>query len=99
MGPLGRRVPTDFDHVTAWPLTVTTTPAKPVPVTIGVNWYENFDEPVKDSRGRWWIGRGPLGSIRGGHCVCLEPGDPSTGSTEQDADGWYDFYDQGQEGA
>jgi len=98
-GPLGRRVPADFEHVERYPLTVTTTPAKPVPVTIGVSWYDNFDRPEQDSRGRWWIGRGDLGNIRGGHCVCLEPGDPSSGTTEQDLDGWWRFYDQGREGA
>jgi hypothetical protein len=100
MNPLGRRTPTDFDHVSAWPLTVTTVPAPPVPVTIGVNWYENFDRPAQDSRGRWWIGRGELGQIRGGHCVCLEPGDPSVpGASEQDINSWWSFYDQGSEGA
>jgi hypothetical protein len=98
-GPLGRRVPTDWQHVERFPLTAATTPSKPVPVTIGVNWYSNFDDPVKDSRGRWWIGRGDLGTVRGGHCVCLEPGDPAIGMGEQDTDAWYGFYDQGQEGA
>lgn len=100
MNPLGRRIPTDFSHVQAWPLTAATIPVQPVPVTIGVNWYTNFDEPVKDRQGRWWIGRGDLGQIRGGHCVCLEPGDPkSPGASEQDINSWYDFYDQGSEGA
>ena len=96
---LDRLIPESFTHVTSWPLTATTTPTKPVPVTIGVNWYENFDTPEKDSRGRWWIGRGDLGRVRGGHCVCLEPGDPAIGMGEQDTDAWWRFYDQGQEGA
>jgi hypothetical protein len=40
-------------------------------VSIGVNWYTNFDKPVLYSNERW-IGRSSsLGSIRGGHCVCL----------------------------
>src|SRR4051794_26720201 len=95
---LDRLVPDDFRHVEKYPLTATTTPARPVPVTIGVNWYENFDRPVKDSRGRYWIGRGDLGQIRGGHCVCLEPGDPTDG-TLQDSASWWPFYDQGNEGA
>src|SRR3954452_20022444 len=100
MGPLGRRRPEDFDHVERYPLTLATVPAAPVPVTIGVDWFTNFDNPVKDSRGRWWIGRGDLGSVRGGHCVCLEPGDSSTpGASEQDIASWWDFYDQGREGA
>src|SRR3954469_11413808 len=99
--PLGRRAPTDWRHVERHPLTAATAPTKPVPVAIGVNWYSAFDRPEKDSRGRWWIGRGDLGSVRGGHCVCLEPGDPNVpgGTTEQDIPSWYDFYDQGREGA
>jgi len=40
------------------------------PVTIGVNWYDGFDTPQKVGSA-WWIGRSPLGSIRGGHCVCI----------------------------
>src|SRR5262245_44015551 len=44
-----------------------------VPVVIGVNWYSNFDHPEKDPANNavWWIGRGDLGSLRGGHCVCI----------------------------
>lgn len=41
-----------------------------LPVTIGVNWYTNFDEPTL-SREEHWIGTGNLGKMRGGHCVCL----------------------------
>src|SRR3954466_3719455 len=94
--PLGRRTPTDFEHVERHPLTADTTPTKPAPVAIGINWYSAFDNPERDSRGRWWIGRNPnLGSIRGGHCVCLEPG----AGNERDTSGWYWFYDQGREGA
>lgn len=40
------------------------------PVVIGVNWYANFDRPVKKSNGHW-IGQGDLGRVRGGHCVCV----------------------------
>lgn len=39
-------------------------------VSIGVNWYQDFDRP-EFHLGEWWIGRGNLGAIRGGHCVCL----------------------------
>lgn len=40
-------------------------------VSIGVLWYENFDNPVTYN-GELWIGRAAnLGSVRGGHCVCL----------------------------
>lgn len=42
-------------------------------ITIGVNWYTNFDNPQLDqSSGHYWIGRSSdLGSIRGGHAVCI----------------------------
>lgn len=45
----------------------------PSPVTIGINWYSNFDHPVHVDPYKWpWIGTtSSLGSIRGGHCVCL----------------------------
>lgn len=42
-----------------------------LPVTIGVNWYSNFDVPKPDAAGDYWIGKGNMGTIRGGHCVCL----------------------------
>jgi hypothetical protein len=41
-----------------------------LPVTIGVNWYEGFDDPSQSGRD-WWIGRDVLGRVRGGHCVCV----------------------------
>lgn len=93
--PLGRKTPTNFDHVTSYPLSALPPAEIPyqVPVTIGINWYDNFDNPVEKD-GRFWIGLGKnLGSIRGGHCVCLKPGkrpDPTT---------WYKFYYQGEDGA
>jgi hypothetical protein len=40
------------------------------PVVLGVNWYVNFDKPVKKGTD-WWIGEGELGVRRGGHAVCL----------------------------
>lgn len=40
------------------------------PIGLGVNWYTNFDAPEQDRQGRWWIGRGSLGRIRGGHFIC-----------------------------
>lgn len=99
MSQLGRRVPTDWVHVDRYPLTASAVPSKPVPVAIGVNWYDAFDRPAQDNQGRWWIGREKdLGSVRGGHCVCLEPGDPA-GASEQDINSWWNFYDQGSEGA
>jgi hypothetical protein len=94
MSGLGRRVPKTWEHVEKYPLTIETAPAKPVPVVIGINWYSAFDRPAKDSSGAWWIGRtANLGTIRGGHCVCLKPRSTSDLTT------WWDFYDQGAEGA
>lgn len=39
-------------------------------VAIGVLWYSNFDTPVLHN-GEYWIGRGDLGGVRGGHCTSL----------------------------
>lgn len=39
-------------------------------VSIGINWYQQFDTPIMHNN-EWWIGRGNLGAVRGGHCVCL----------------------------
>jgi hypothetical protein len=104
-GPLGRRTPTDWRHYEKFPLTAATTPATPTPVAIGVNWYSDFDNPVKKGS-RYWIGLDAkqLGTVRGGHCVCLEPGDQldAKGTITrllQDSQSWWDFYDQGKEGA
>jgi hypothetical protein len=41
-----------------------------IPISIGVNWYSNFDRPVQKGS-HYWIGEGNLGQIRGGHCVCV----------------------------
>lgn len=71
-GPLGRLEPTDWAHVDKYPLSAVPQP-RGVPVIIGVNWYDNFDYPEQDSRGRWWVGRGELGPVRGGHAVVLKP--------------------------
>lgn len=94
-GPLGRLVPTDWEHVDKYPLRAlaqTERPAK-APVVIGVNWYEAFDRPERDSRGRWWIARdGNLGRVRGGHAVVLPPfGVPEPYS-------WWTWFDQVSEG-
>jgi hypothetical protein len=94
MKALGRRVPTDWKHLDRYPLTAMTAPQAPVPVVIGVNWYVEFDKPVKDSAGHWWIAHdGKLTRVRGGHCVCLKP------RSRSDPPEWWSFYDQGQEGA
>jgi hypothetical protein len=92
--PLGRKVPTDWKHADKYPLTGVMVKVKRVPVTIGVNWYAAFDTPVK-SGSRFLIGKDPkaLGKVRGGHCVTI-PDDPA-----HDLASWWDFYDQGSEGA
>lgn len=73
-GPLGRKEPTDYQHFALYPLTVETTPDSPVPVVLGINWYEGFDSPVRKDN-RWYIGLGSdWGGIRGGHAICVEHG-------------------------
>lgn len=42
-----------------------------LPVSIGVNWYANFDSPREKRYNEYWIGEGDLGRIRGGHCVAV----------------------------
>lgn len=67
--------PSASEGITAnrWATTVDemrTSIASGVPMSIGINWYANFDSPER--RGlRNWIGRGDLGQVRGGHCVCV----------------------------
>jgi hypothetical protein len=92
--PLGRKVPKDFVHVekyrfSAAPQLVT----KPAPIQLGINWYTDFDRPVKKGR-YWWIGLNPnnLGSIRGGHSLCA-PHD-----YKLDTYAWYLWYNQINEG-
>jgi hypothetical protein len=84
--------------VEKYPLTALAVEERPkrVPVVIGVNWYAEFDKPEPDENGDNFVARGgadSLTQVRGGHCVCLEPGG------EPDPEEWWDFYDQGQEGA
>jgi hypothetical protein len=92
---LGARLPDSKPYADRWPLSAAATVPR-VPVPIGVNWYTAFDRPEAVQFGsmtRYFIGRsGQLGSIRGGHCVCLKPGQLSDSLT------WWDFYDQGAEG-
>lgn len=95
-GALGRKIPDDrydWSHLETHPLSFATAQALPPrPVAIGINWYSNFDRPVKRGNA-YYIGEGDLGSIRGGHCVCLKPrgaADPTS---------WWEFYNQGNEGA
>jgi len=92
---LGRRTPSDWKHVDKYPISALRTEEIPkkVPVTIGVNWYTDFDKPVKKS-GYWWIGLDSknLGTLRGGHCVALKP--PSL----VDPVSWWIYYNQVKEG-
>lgn len=96
---LGRFIPDDWEHVNGHPLTALPADERParVPVVLGVNWYREFDEPqVDQGTGEHFVARrgaSSLTRIRGGHCVCLEPGG------EPDSEEWWDFYDQGSEGA
>lgn len=95
-GPLGRRPPTDFIHVERYPLTALPASERPtnVPSAVGVNWYAEFDHPIKGVDGRWRVARsGRLTRIRGGHCVCFQP------AGVNDPTSWHKFYDQGHEGA
>lgn len=98
-GALGRRIPPDFQHVEKYPLSAlppAELPAK-VPIAIGVNWYTAFDRPEAVAFGsltRYFVGRsGSLGTVRGGHCVCVKS------SNLSDPLSWWDFYNQGEEGA
>jgi len=65
-------------EVTRWATSVDemrTALAQGTPVTIGVTWYSNFDNPIEvpDKFGKtmWWIGQGSLGTVRGGHCTTI----------------------------
>jgi len=100
--PLGRVAPSDYDHVEAYPLEALSPEERPThqPVAPGTNWYTGFDNPVKGTDGRYRLPAKRLGTIRGGHCYCLEPApQPGQPAGEQDTDRLWSFYDQGQEGA
>jgi hypothetical protein len=86
---LGRREPTDWRHVETHPLTLLTAPTEPVPCVLGINWYDSFDNPVKVGS-RYYIGldHKNLGSVRGGHAICVKP----AGVT--DAPAWRGYYRQ-----
>lgn len=87
---------TDDKHRRLYSIAVRGAPTTPTPVVLGVNWYKNFDAPVaKMERGRkvYYIGLGDLGRLRGGHAIC------SPSPHLKDVDGWWAFYDQGEEGA
>ena len=91
-GCLGRLTPPDFDHVAKYPLSALGADAPTdAPVVLGIDWYSNFDSP-EEIDGVYWIGKGNLGSVRGGHCICAKP--PSI----EDLTAWWAYYNQGQTG-
>jgi hypothetical protein len=96
---LARFIPDDWRHVEKYPLRALPEEKRPrkVPVVIGVNWYSEFDAPELDgASGEHFVAKGgasALTRIRGGHCVCLEPGE------SDDTEARWEFYDQGAEGA
>jgi hypothetical protein len=94
--PLGRNEPPDRIHEEKYPfdaMPAEDVPTVPFPVIAGVAWYSNFDSPVQGEDGKWRVGGGDLGSIRGGHCFCLE----QTG--EPDSEHAWAWSDQKREGA
>ena len=50
---------------------IRTSIASGTPAVLGVNWYTNFDSPVQRGSDGYWIGEGLLGSVRGGHAICV----------------------------
>jgi hypothetical protein len=90
---LGWRPPKDRSYLERYSLSEESTPSTAQPVVIGVPWYSSFDQPEKFGD-KWWIGHTrSLGFIRGGHAICVQPGDA------KDWFRWYYWYDQGKEGA
>jgi hypothetical protein len=97
---LGRLIPPDFEHVSKYPLissvTGNRTPDVPVSVQIGINWFNDFDNPIYDAKSRrWWIGKNKtnLGKFRGGHSITI-PHDHTKHLVA-----WWKKYDQGNFGA
>lgn len=91
------RVPTGHTkHLDRYPLTAETLPGTPVPIQMGINWYSNFDDPIWTAfgkgRGYFVIGKGELGTRRGGHATVLRHRDLT------DVEGWWTYYNQGKEG-
>jgi hypothetical protein len=98
--PLGRLAPPDRKHEELYPITAIEPQLRPkhAPVILGIPWFEGFDKPQPGADGKLRIAA--TGSIRGGHCTCLEPApQPDEPGGEQDEAAWWSFYDQGVEGA
>jgi hypothetical protein len=100
---LGCIIPKDKSHVTAKPLRGLDKPPVDVPAVVGVNWYDSFDNPKEMASTAEGISyhlpdveKGEsLGSVRGGHCFCLEP----MGAVKVNRESLRVFYNQGEEGA
>jgi hypothetical protein len=93
---LGRIPASDDKHIQRYGITTATIPAKPTPVALGIDWHENFDEPVWYPGERIWRIGAPgrsLGALRGGHAVCALP------IHHEDLWSWWVKMNQGQEGA
>lgn len=98
---LGRRPPKDRSHEKVFALTPETTPGRPTPIVIGVNWHRGMDADslVQKRTGvlggfEWWMPEdADKTPMRGGHCVALKP------DGVYDWLGWHRWFDQGQEGA
>lgn len=98
--PLGRKTPPDWGHVEKYPLKALAEASPQCqPVPLGCNWYTSFDTPIEKPDGFHLpdVSKGEqLGTVRGGHCVCLAPmGSLSRVEVKQ----YWSFYNQGQEGA
>jgi hypothetical protein len=93
-GGLGRVTPPDYDHVEKFPLSALGADAPTnTPVQLGIPWMSNFDKPVETTVGGqtiYVIGKGNLGTERGGHAICAQP--PTLTDTADNVR----FYNQGQ---
>jgi hypothetical protein len=85
---LGLIKPPDTDHIEKYPLSALGADAPTdTPVVVGFDWMTNFDSPELVD-GVYWVGKGNLGTVRGGHCFCLKP--PAL----SDDPAWWSYYDQ-----
>jgi hypothetical protein len=90
---LGRREPTDWEHVSKYRLSALPSAPTHVPVVWGINWYDGLDNPERRGR-EWWLPTPKhLGTVRGGHAICSPP------ANLKDPDPWWRWYDQGGTGA
>lgn len=100
MSALGHLFAPDREHISKHPLLLEEL-TRPLPVTLGINWYEAFDRPVQRADRSWHfpdVSKGEsLGKIRGGHCGALvQMGGIAILAQNPH---WWAFYNQGPEGA